>query len=45
MQGEAGIGKSRLLEALREQVQEEDYIWGGPSLFAVSHQQYVVPNH
>jgi class 3 adenylate cyclase len=27
IQGEAGIGKSRLLEALREHVAGEDYIW------------------
>jgi class 3 adenylate cyclase/predicted ATPase len=27
IQGEAGIGKSRLVEALRERVSEEDYIW------------------
>ena len=27
IQGEAGIGKSRLLEALREHVPEEDYVW------------------
>jgi class 3 adenylate cyclase len=27
IQGEAGIGKSRLLEALREHVTGEDYIW------------------
>ena len=27
IQGEAGIGKSRLLEALREHVSGEDYVW------------------
>jgi class 3 adenylate cyclase/predicted ATPase len=27
IQGEAGIGKSRLVEALRDHVSEEDYIW------------------
>ncbi|MCH7794344.1 MAG: AAA family ATPase, partial [Proteobacteria bacterium] len=27
IQGEAGIGKSRLVEALRERVSEQDYIW------------------
>jgi class 3 adenylate cyclase/predicted ATPase len=27
IQGEAGIGKSRLLEALRERVSEQDYTW------------------
>jgi len=27
IQGEAGIGKSRLLEALREHVSREDYLW------------------
>jgi predicted ATPase len=27
IQGEAGIGKSRLLEALREHVAGEDYVW------------------
>ncbi len=27
IQGEAGIGKSRLVEALRERVAEEDYVW------------------
>jgi class 3 adenylate cyclase/predicted ATPase len=27
IQGEGGIGKSRLLEALREQIHGEDYIW------------------